>query len=372
MTTILRCTCGAELTPATQDAGETVKCPRCGAGVRVPPNAPPLKLQKNRFSEEELNAPFAPIRDEEESTPSSRLPLVTGIAGFAGGVLLTLFAVWMMGPVPALQIADRPIRTNPAPAPATGSTPSVEAKESVSAASIPPATSAVISAAAPAVSTAQPVRVEKEPVVVADVPLTKAPSEELQIPKPKSNPAVPPVAPIAADGIPRTALQFPPRRKFQHPFKIEQTDAGEEYSTFMLQTTGEEFDPRLNAFFLANKVLGKSMETINFAFATGADTWEFLEFHEVQFVVDGEPLEVGESQHSGKTLKSGGVVELITVPVELEAFQQMLQAGTVEVNLGGMEFPLTEEQLEALRDLAAHIPDGETIPGNYVISHPEQ
>lgn len=348
-----------------------INCPRCGTGVQVPPLGQPLKLQKNQFSDEELNAPFKPLRDDDEASPMRSLFLVTGAAAFVGGVLITLIVVWMVLPAREPQIAGPRTTTNPSiPSATTPAATAVNNGEPAAATTSAPMAS---QPSTTVVSTPEPaVPAEKKTVEVAEAPLKPPPMDPMKTPREKSRTKEPAAAPLPADDIPRIALQLPPPGEFQHSFKIDQADVGEEYSRIVLQTTGEESDPKVNAFFLSNKVLGKSMETVTFAFATNSDTWEFVEFHDVKFVIDGEPLELDESQHGGTTLKSGGVVELITVSVELDVFLKIIQASTVEVSVGIIDFQLTPTQLEALRDLASRIPDGETTPGNYLISHAKE
>lgn len=169
---------------------------------------------------------------------------------------------------------------------------------------------------------------------------------------------------------PAIPLEFPLARKFQHDFEVKrEQNKFDDYISFTAHTEGQDHAPKLNAYFLANQASGKSYENVTLSFTLVSAGWQFLKYHPVKFLLDGQKLDPGESEHSGDILSGGDVIEYVRVSLDLPTFQKLIQAGQVDVQVGTVEFALTPQQLEALRHLSSLIPPGETDEGKYVISH---
>lgn len=81
-----------------------------------------------------------------------------------------------------------------------------------------------------------------------------------------------------------------------------------------------------------------------------------------QLLVDGEPVQLSEPKHKGD-VGPGKVSERMTTLLTLEGFLELIMAKEVKARLGKMEYRLTKEQLECLRDLASRLPEGATGEG---------
>lgn len=83
--------------------------------------------------------------------------------------------------------------------------------------------------------------------------------------------------------------------------------------------------------------------------------WQYLKCSHLLFLVDGEKVYPGESEHSGKVSASGYVSERITVRPSMETLRQMAGASSVQGRACLDEFTLTPEQIQTLRAFVKRI-----------------
>lgn len=96
-----------------------------------------------------------------------------------------------------------------------------------------------------------------------------------------------------------------------------------------------------------------------FLFELSGSDWRYLseESRKLYAIIDGERMELGTSEHSGKVAALGivirtvGVNERLAFPLDAETFSKLANSKSVELKIGSMEFRLKEEHQEAFRDL---------------------
>ena len=169
----------------------------------------------------------------------------------------------------------------------------------------------------------------------------------------------------------RSDFDIPEKRKFNHP------PFSESYgSAFRLQQKYDKFKNKtivslsldlkpskiryssnklaFNSFFF---YLGEKVKTPSFvmiAFQSTTDDWEYLRSHELTFLIDDKPLEIGTLKHKGSVGK-GYVIEFLSKLIPLSHFLMIVNSKKVDGKLFTTEFRFTEEQLEALRDYASRM-----------------
>lgn len=340
MPQIVQCSCGAKLRAYDQHAGQVIDCPRCGRSVRIPTEgsldtAPPM------FSDAELNEPFRAIQDDDDGQGTSRLPLITGAVGFVSGVLVTLLSVYLLVDAKPGKAGDQTVANSSAPNVSPPTSPA-----------LPPAQNGAVS------------HPNREPVAPAAI-VGKPAGKQVQVDAPqvgqvnRNDPAVP-------------QLQFPGMKQFSHPFEVaSEEDRFAGYTSHSVRSEGPGAVLRLTVFFLVHED-GSSPESLTFSFSSQTETWKYLKYHPVGILADGKRLSLGKPDHDGDVLRGGnGVLEHISVKVNLKEFLQIVWAQRVEVKVGETELVLSPEQLEALRDLSSRLPSGETATGRYLVTHEE-
>ena len=92
-----------------------------------------------------------------------------------------------------------------------------------------------------------------------------------------------------------------------------------------------------------------------------SDSWKYLECHPLAFLIDGQPYQVGETEHDG-TVGRGYVREYIKFAVPLNLVERMAQARVVEGKLCNTEFKFKSETLRSLRDFVSTVRTGVVPP----------
>jgi hypothetical protein len=106
---------------------------------------------------------------------------------------------------------------------------------------------------------------------------------------------------------------------------------------------------RIGGFFVKPKSLGPPV-VVTLSFYSSSSDWKFLNFHPIAVLADGEGLDLPTPRHRGNVF-NGGVSEYISVDLPLATFIKIANAENVEMRLGLTEMRLTQNHMEALRDL---------------------
>lgn len=92
-------------------------------------------------------------------------------------------------------------------------------------------------------------------------------------------------------------------------------------------------------------------------FVSFSMNWKYLDYHDLSFLVDGEPVKIlGKAVHEGVVRSTGdpghphgGVSEFITFRIEWKEFLKLVNANKVEFKLGVNEFVLRPEEVSDLK-----------------------
>lgn len=155
---------------------------------------------------------------------------------------------------------------------------------------------------------------------------------------------------------PSTTLKY--MGPFHHNGNItSQFDKFEKYTAISLEkmpiSGGNSERLELSAFFIKSETSNTPPNSVILRFLSMSDDWRYLKYHDVSILADNRPLSFSPSEHDG-SVGSGYVLEFIDVALPYQTFVQMVNAGKVEMRVGGTELNVTQNHLDALRDLAHH------------------
>lgn len=83
----------------------------------------------------------------------------------------------------------------------------------------------------------------------------------------------------------------------------------------------------------------------------GDSTWKYASCHTLDWLVDGQPLKLGDSRHSQWDF-SGRMTELISQRVTLSQLRTLAAARSIEYRICKDEHVLPDEDIEGLREFA--------------------
>ncbi|HZQ11022.1 MAG TPA: hypothetical protein VFD70_30910 [Anaerolineae bacterium] len=162
---------------------------------------------------------------------------------------------------------------------------------------------------------------------------------------------------LEATSTPDFEQRIPPRQDYKHGYEIK-----EEYDRFK-RITKVSLEPRFSDTKKrpgALAVLYSYPETtptipseVDVAFLSVHDDWEYLECHDLTFLIDNQPLKV-KTDHDG-SVGSGYVVETVAGYINTDDFLTLVNAQKVEGQLCRDEFVLTNDQMNALKDVASRM-----------------
>jgi hypothetical protein len=127
-----------------------------------------------------------------------------------------------------------------------------------------------------------------------------------------------------------------------------------EYDEFKRQTIvtlhAEPLDsaPSLLAIGSKEEVSKKPEEkNIILNFVSHSEDWEYLKCHELNALADGQPVELGESNHDG-SVGEGYVVEYVGVTINLKTLMKLTKAKEVKFRLCNTVIALSSARHDAL------------------------
>ncbi len=101
-----------------------------------------------------------------------------------------------------------------------------------------------------------------------------------------------------------------------------------------------------------------SEDNVYFRLASvSSNSWQYLRCHFVNFLIDGQPVDAGDTEHDG-TVGRGYVIEYVKFNVSLSLIDRMAQARSVEGKVCNTEFTFKPETLRLMRDFASTVRTG--------------
>lgn len=160
------------------------------------------------------------------------------------------------------------------------------------------------------------------------------------------------------------AQPIPEKRKFNHKIKIET-----KYDKFS-NTTGVEIEPIevyharrgrpqkiwMTVLFSYQDETPAKPDSVIIAFNSWSSEWKYLDYRDLTILADGRkagPVKMELAQT--RIERDGTVTEILSTTMATDVFLFMVNAGSVEMQLGDAEFTLKPEHLEALRDFASRM-----------------
>ena len=123
--------------------------------------------------------------------------------------------------------------------------------------------------------------------------------------------------------------------------------------------SGRPLSASFNILVLARPPQGSVVtEDVYFSFSSvSSDSWQYLKCHSLNFLVDGQPVPVGETDHDG-SVGRGYVIEYVRFQAPLSLIERMGQARSVEAKICNTEFTFKPETLRLMRDFASTVRTG--------------
>jgi hypothetical protein len=157
---------------------------------------------------------------------------------------------------------------------------------------------------------------------------------------------------------------IPEKRKFNHKVKIETS-----YDRFSDTTTAqmepvEVYHARrgrpqkiwMTVLFTYRDETPAKPARVTIAFNSWSSEWQYLDYRDLTILADGRKAgPVTMELAKTRIERDGTVTEILSTTMVTDVFLFMVNAGSVEMQLGNAEFTLKPEHLEALRDLASRM-----------------
>ena len=178
-----------------------------------------------------------------------------------------------------------------------------------------------------------------------------------------------PASPKAIGASAEIVCKLPAKRKFGHRYKIsEEEDEFDGLIWLRTEWMSLQYNDRRLAACQLRLSAARSGENppygLFWELGTASPTFSFIGpgSRRFQLLIDGESVELSDPAHKGKVLR-GAVTEEMLTTLRLDGFLEIAAADEVKARLGKLEFQLTKQHLECLRDLASRLPEGVTLNG---------
>jgi hypothetical protein len=177
----------------------------------------------------------------------------------------------------------------------------------------------------------------------------------------------------------QVVCNLPADRRFRHRFKIAKEE--DEFDKVAWIRTEwlplKHNDRRLGSCGLRVGLLYREDSPAPFAMwevGTTAKSFAFIGpgTRRFQLLIDDESVLVSDPQHKGEIRRGrnglgAGVAETLSTLLRLDDFLEIIMASKVKARVGALEYELSKEQLECLRDLASRLPTGATADGEFLV-----
>jgi hypothetical protein len=157
---------------------------------------------------------------------------------------------------------------------------------------------------------------------------------------------------------PEADTSIPPRGTYVHHFKITETfDRFSGLTNVLLLALQYPGMGRANlaVTYLYEGSTPYAPTLVGFMLAYESASWTYADCHDLTLLLDGRIRLLPRTEYSGKVQDDGSVAENITSRLPVNEFLQIVNAKKVEGKLCNSEFVLTDEQMEALRDVASRM-----------------
>jgi hypothetical protein len=104
----------------------------------------------------------------------------------------------------------------------------------------------------------------------------------------------------------------------------------------------------ITAFSYDGQTLKNDIDSFVVEFSQGNQSWRFLRSHGLIMIVDGEREDFGKGDHEGEVM-TRGVFERVTFLFSRKIFEKMVNAKTVELQLGPYEGFIDADNLAKLK-----------------------
>jgi len=158
-----------------------------------------------------------------------------------------------------------------------------------------------------------------------------------------------------------SSLKWPEKKQYNHPPFSDKISAEyylrQKYDKFK-DITSQEIGIKITSSLtlgFASISEGKSISApaeVILRIVSHSEDWEFLRNSRLIFIADEEKIDLGDLERDG-TVGSGYVLEFLNTMIPAKTFLKIINSKTVQGQLFHIEFHLSEEQLEALRDFAS-------------------
>lgn len=177
----------------------------------------------------------------------------------------------------------------------------------------------------------------------------------------------------------QVVANLPAERRFRHRFKIgKEEDEFDKVAWLRTQWLPlKHNDRRLTSCGLRIGIPYRDDNPAPFVvweIGTTAKTFAFIGpgSRKFQLLVDDDSSTLGDPKHHGEIRRArnglgAGVAETLTTLLRLDGFLEIIMASKVKARVGVLEFELSKDQLECLRDLASQLPTGETADGEVLV-----
>ena len=138
-------------------------------------------------------------------------------------------------------------------------------------------------------------------------------------------------------------------------FKTEETQAGNvtydggKDGSLLVRRTG-----MIVAFNCQGQVQHCRPSIIELLFIGYTSDWIMNGNNVVNLLIDDKPASAGKAEWDGQVLEVDNLVEYNDTNISLALFKRLAGAKSVDVQVAGFEFSLTDANLAAIRDLASH------------------
>lgn len=189
--------------------------------------------------------------------------------------------------------------------------------------------------------------------VTATPPQTALPNDSNRPSPSPSSPATP-----AVTSTLEAAALIPAKQAYNHNYVIkEDYDNAKDQTTFSLEERPQDITAVPNTLFVTYAVPGTQgaiPKSVAVSFFSTSESWQFLSLKSIALRLDGTELLYWEVTERGAA-SGGSVTELLTASVPVMDFLRVVNSERVEVQIGPYYFELTNEQMQALKDLASRM-----------------
>lgn len=352
--------CDRRFKVAEEHVGRKGRCPSCQAAfvITVAAESEPRPGKRKSDPAKGVVQPekASAKKSRSQATASPNLPLIGTAVVLTGVALGSVIYFAMNRNKVEAETATTSSTTSPQTLVSSSTTPSDNTSPET--ATDVPAKEEITS---PSVSTEQTAAVETA------TPASGPPAEAQQAVAP---PAKSQTETVDSANTAPVEIVFPAKRKFDHKWPIlDQRKTEEKLVIQTLVTRAPADDKDDTAVFVdlisqdpkSNPNGGALWETVQLRVESESGRWKKMKEQDLSIILDGDQQNIVVYPRSKE-------IELFGVMLPLADFQKMLNAQTIEIQVGPRSITLKGNHIEGMRDLASRATAGKTKDGHFVIS----